>query len=216
MTILSLSAQDEPAQIALGEAQPSPCGELHVRPPRGYGVVARRAAPLLNQQCWCWGCDIRRPEGNLLLEYGFTRRRVPPGKLGSSAYTLELGDAAVVLWGFGLFWGQRPFGGVFLPRIGFAPLLMDTAEPPSEAFELRQLSAATTANSGQDWICLCTLLDRALSWVAGYETWVCNTCGPDYRVACVGAWRKRVLPAADMPALWNELAVRFASLLQSR
>jgi hypothetical protein len=42
---------------------------------------------LFDQQTWCWGQDIQRPEGNLLVAYGLTRQRSPETIRGSSAYT---------------------------------------------------------------------------------------------------------------------------------
>jgi len=184
----------------------SPCMHGQTQPPRGFGKLARRGAPLLNQQCWCWGCDVRRPEGNLLLAHGFNRERVPPGKLGSSAYTLRLDRAVVVLWGFGLFWGQASLDGLFLPRQGFLPRLLDDAEPPRHVWDLAQLDAATIPDSQATWAHACRLLGNALQWVAGYEEWVGHTCGFAYRDACVSGWRKQSLPAADMPAHWRSLA----------
>ena len=65
--------------------------------------VQRFAAALLDQQMWCWGCDIRHGEGNVLLQYGFSRWRPPEGTLGSTAYQLEAPPSRqVVLWGFGV------------------------------------------------------------------------------------------------------------------
>ena len=29
----------------------------------------------MEQQLWCWGRDVERPEGNLLMAYGFERHR---------------------------------------------------------------------------------------------------------------------------------------------
>lgn len=62
----------------------------------------RLARELLDQQLWCWGCDIRRPEGNLLLEYGF--RAHQPSAEGHSSTCYELSRdvvRTVLLWAFG-------------------------------------------------------------------------------------------------------------------
>lgn len=45
---------------------------------------------LFDQQLWCWGQVIRRPEGNLLLAYGMTRQRLPETIKGSSLYRYRL------------------------------------------------------------------------------------------------------------------------------
>lgn len=49
-----------------------------------------RGAELMHQQCCCWGQNVRRPEGTLLIEYGFQRSSSPEGISGSSRYWLEL------------------------------------------------------------------------------------------------------------------------------
>ena len=49
--------------------------------------VIREGKLLLDQQCWCWGQDIRHPEGNLLLTHGFVRERHDTEK-DLSRYTL--------------------------------------------------------------------------------------------------------------------------------
>jgi hypothetical protein len=67
-------------------------------------LVRRQGRILLNQQCWLWGQDVRRAEGNLLLDFGFERLRAPEEITGSSQYTLALGKNDFLrLWGFGLF-----------------------------------------------------------------------------------------------------------------
>jgi hypothetical protein len=52
--------------------------------------LMNRGRTLLHQQCWLWGQDIRRAEGNLLLEYGFERKRPPEGANACSQYSLQL------------------------------------------------------------------------------------------------------------------------------
>jgi hypothetical protein len=59
--------------------------------------IRRRGAELLHLQCWLWGCDIRRAEGNLLLAYGFSRQRPPSGAAGSSAYLMALESGVCVV-----------------------------------------------------------------------------------------------------------------------
>lgn len=61
------------------------------------------ATILLDQQLWCFGCDIRRTAGNLLLEYGFERKRPPISQKGSSCYSLNWQGKQILLWGFGIF-----------------------------------------------------------------------------------------------------------------
>ena len=77
------------------------------------GRRRRTGQKLLHRQCWNWGRDIVRPEGNLLLDAGFRRRRPPEGETGSSCYTLALPNGGcLMLWGFGLLYGMPRKGGV--------------------------------------------------------------------------------------------------------
>ena len=82
--------------------------------------LQKRGKVLLNQQCWLWGQDVRRPEGNLLLERGFERLRPPEEAGGATQYTLFLtNDLRVRLWGFGMYFGGVQ--GVYVNRYEFVP-----------------------------------------------------------------------------------------------
>jgi hypothetical protein len=74
-------------------------------PPRQYlsGAIQRRGSMLLNQQCWLWGQDVKRAEGNLLLLHGFDRQRPPV----SQDTLLLAGNLKVGLWGFGMYFGEE-------------------------------------------------------------------------------------------------------------
>ena len=76
------------------------------------------ARTLLSQEIWCWGRDIIRTEGNWLQQIGFQRIQPPEGHSEcSSVYSLDLPEQKVViLRGFGVFYGDIRFGGIFLPR----------------------------------------------------------------------------------------------------
>lgn len=88
--------------------------------PRLSTSIRRSGCALLYQQCWLWRQDIKRAEGNLLLQYGFQRLRPAPGQSGSSQYALQLGDALQVrLWGFGMYFGCEQ--GIFLNRFECIP-----------------------------------------------------------------------------------------------
>lgn len=70
--------------------------------------LRRWATGLFDQQLWCWDRDVARAAGNVLLELGMCRYRVPDPKC-SSLYkaTLE-GDAEV--W---LYRAVGPVAGIF-------------------------------------------------------------------------------------------------------
>jgi hypothetical protein len=174
--------------------------------------IRRRGEALLHQQCWLWGCDIRRPEGNALLAYGFKRQRPPADARGSSAYLLACAsDSVVVLWGFGLFYGD-PTDGVFLGRYGFAPAparLRDLARLPWSPAQIAPAAAPARPEAHGD---LQTQLVAALRWIAGYESWVLATLGAAYRQHCLAEWPAGPfrIPAERMADEWQILATTLA------
>jgi hypothetical protein len=155
---------------------------------------------LVNQQFWCWGHDIRRPEGNLLLAYGFARTRPPAGVLGSSCYRFVEPCFEVILWGWGLLL-SGPAGGVFLPRHGFAPR---PALAPLDAVcwspeGLPPLGDPSDVPAFDRW------LRMAAEWIAEYESWVLATAGLAYRRGCAADAPRATLcffPEC-LPALWR-------------
>lgn len=95
-------------------------------------ALQKRGARLLHQQCTLWGHDVRRPEGNLLLQQGFERVRSPKTIAGCSQYTLPLeGGLRLRLWGFGLFVGGDE--GVYVNRYNFMPRQIAMREDVWEA-----------------------------------------------------------------------------------
>jgi hypothetical protein len=173
--------------------------------------LRRRGTAMLNIQGWCWGRDICRAEGNLLLQHGFERHRPPTGKLGSSAYTRDL-DAtrSVVLWGFGIFYRDLQYGAVVLPRAGFTPQLTSSRTLPSQIWEMAQLPPVYTPANIQEWRSLFALLTPMLSWIADYERWVIADYGIEYRNRCLAEWKRATMPASEIAATWQQLADRSA------
>lgn len=157
--------------------------------------VQRRGSALLNQQCWLWGQDVKRAEGNLLLAHGFERLRAPAGQSGSSQYSLLLpGNLNVRLWGFGLYFGAET--GMFINRFEFVPREARMT-PLWQANEMAQLPRV------KDF----SLLAQALRWIGTYERWVLHTFGLEYRKACLSQWESRVCRIERISEAWNELAL---------
>ena len=55
---------------------------------------------LLHQQLWCFGKDIKVPNKNLLVNYGFKQVRLPKEITGSTNYICRTSEATLVLWAF--------------------------------------------------------------------------------------------------------------------
>jgi len=167
-------------------------------PPRQHlsSAIARRGKALLNQQCWLWGQDIKRVEGNLLLVHGFERLRPPDGLSGSSQYTLPLpGNLNVRLWGFGIYFGAE--SGIFLNRFEFIPREASMAD----LWQARDMTGLPRARS-------LFLLVQILRWIGAYEAWVLRSFGPEYRKSCLCGWQGGNVIRPDLiPEAWRELAL---------
>jgi hypothetical protein len=177
---------------------------------RGEGVTGRfrrLAERLMNQQCWCWGCDIRSPGGNVLQLYGMQQRRPPAGVRGSTCYTATLPNGRVVgLWGFGACIGNDA-GCVYINRYRYRPVHVPI--PASEATRLHSpvdLDASGARLRNTDAACF-NLLAELFEAFAAYETWVRLHVGLHHRERAVRAWSERpAVDAGDMSETWRLLA----------
>jgi len=172
-------------------------------PPLPADLVVRGVA-LLHQQCWCWGADIRRAEGNLLLAYGFKRRRPPAPVRGSSHYILEReGGARVHLWGFGAVW-QEQQAAVFVGRYEFLPALVPAEALGGDVWAREQLRLSPVPPP--QWAGALASLARFCRFSANYERWVLRTVGLAWREQVLADWSEPAATAADFAASWDGLA----------
>ncbi|MFN3190009.1 MAG: hypothetical protein ACE361_05750 [Aureliella sp.] len=179
------------------------------------GSPLEPAINLLSQQIWCWGRDILRPEGNWLLTLGFERVEPPAErKHSSSVYMLSLPqDRCVVLRGFGVLFGAREHGGVFLPRYKFQPRYCPDAVwevPPWDQSDLPKMRQPSRV---QKSACVSLLLDL-IEWIRTYEVDVIDRLGIGYRRSTLVDWNdgtRPYIPAEEVPAAWRELALKVAA-----
>jgi hypothetical protein len=168
---------------------------------------------LMDQQFWCWGQDIVHPAGNLLLQFGFERTAAVADSKHHSLYRLPFEPAGeLVLRGFGLFFGVRPWGGIFLKRCEGDPRYCRTETLPRllwQTIDLPELEPVSENNQQA-----VHLLQHGLfRWIATYENWIAQTVGTEYRQSSLQRWREKrkpVLPADHMAAEWENLAKRSA------
>lgn len=175
--------------------------------------VRRRGEALLHQQCWYWGCDIRRAEGNLLLEYGFEQFRPPDTERGSTAYRLEVsnGDSSarrLTLWGFGLYYAnERHGGGVFLRRYEFEPKLGSEVKLILPMWTIEQLSPELRVPRGREERSRALeLVAEACALIERYEHWVTGVCGATYRRACAARFRRAAFRPDEVTAEWGAIS----------
>jgi hypothetical protein len=165
-----------------------------------------RGAELMHQQCWCWGQDVRRPEGNLLLEYGFERSRPPDGRRGSSRYTLDRDGARLALWGFGVGYAVQGCGGIYVSRYCFVPRWLGECASIEPVWRAEQLDSLRRPFTRREIRRSRRMLRSLIRWMADYERWVEAHCGSRYRCSTLGDWHRTAIPAGQMAAEWELLA----------
>jgi len=157
--------------------------------------LRNRGILLLNQQCWVWGRDILRPEGNLLIEYGFDKTKPPKGIEGSTQYTFKMASGTIIrLWGFGMFYGRTR--GIHLNRYEFEPRVARITNDLWRADRLGPM-VPLRRYSG---------LRPILLWIASYEEWVLTRYGRTYRKQCLIGWKKKNVNPGSVSQQWAELA----------
>jgi len=187
-------AADSPTPTANGPEQPS--WEA------GYWELG---AFLLHQQCWCWGHDIRRAAGNLLLEYGFTRVRPPESGAGSSRYSIEDGCAQVYLWGFGVAYVTCSTA-IYVNRYTFIPRWIPCAASLDEVWSAEQLNRLSPPAPIRKRKRARRNLKSLLRFISRYEAWVVESQGIAYRRACLQQWHLSAILPERLAREWQELS----------
>lgn len=177
--------------------------------------IQRTATTLFDQQMWCWGCDVRRKAGNLLLAYGAEKRPSPDARY-HSAYTFTLSDHAVLnLWGWGIWIAHTQWGSLFVGRSRFRVRYSADVIRMPDAWRARDLPVMSGPRDETEAAYAADLLASALNWIGNYESWLCGQVETDYRERVINKWPQRKrhkggIPAAEMPARWFELAEQIA------
>lgn len=171
----------------------------------------RTAVALIDQQMWCWGCDVRRTEGNLLLIYGAEKRPSPqPGY--HSAYTFHLQNNTVLnLWGWGIWIARTGLGSLLISRSQFRVRYTNDVYFKPDAWRERHLPLTSNTKCTEERQKAFDLLFSAMHWAGTYESWLQTQVKLDYREQAIAAWPQRKhyrggIPVAQMPVRWFELA----------
>jgi len=177
-------------------------GILHIPPDINALGIA-----LFLQQMGLWGQDTKRAEGNLFVEYGFTRERPPVGEGGDTSYFLGLDDErSLVLWRFGLFYLDAQIGGILLRRRSLIPRLTPPSSMPTDRWKVTDIPSATLPATLVEGQKVCTLLSAAFLWISSYERWVKSTLGESYRLCCLEKQNEAIMPSQGLDAEWERLA----------
>lgn len=169
-------------------------------------AVQRFGSNLMSQQVWCWGRDVEYRDGNLLMAYGFQRHRDSEDEDRSTCYRLDRDELHICLWGFGMFFGRRDLGGIFLHRFDFRPRWA-----PIESLSLAvhwpdELPVFGRPQGKSQWSRARALWNVLLVWIADYETWVEGHAGLAYRRECVDTWLRPFVRAEKMANAWQFLS----------
>ena len=167
------------------------------------------AISLLSQQIWSWGQDIRRKQGNLLVEFGFERVKPPADvEIQDSMYTLNLTEnRSVILRGFGVYYRDNDLGAIFLPRYEFIPgyTTNTTLEQPLWTYdELPELYFPTES----EWDSYITMLADLVKWIRDYEHKVIEEQGIEYRISTLAEWdngERKVTTSQAVVGAWEKI-----------
>lgn len=171
------------------------------------------AIKLFDQQVWCWGEDVKRSKGNLLVACGFDRIPPPKGQERfGSVYSRRIGRGGrIVLRGWGLLISDRTHGAMCLMRYGFTPQLVSGDEIPVELWDASLLPKLISPESDADVSRALFLLSAACRWIISYETWLRRRIGMKHREASIDRWKKMKktnFAGDEMARLWRLLAKR--------
>ena len=164
-------------------------------------------AALFDQQLWCFGRDIKRAEGNILLDLGMCVYRPPDPDCGSSVYTAAVEPGgSVFLWGFGAMYSEPGLGGIFLRRYDFAPRLTPL-ESGLGIHEPKALGRLVAPSTSDDDAKVRALLPGLIGWFAKYEHWIAESFGIAYRESCLICRNAAAaVPAGSMAVEWERAA----------
>ena len=106
---------------------------------------------LTAQQLWCWGRDIEYADGNLLMKFGFERHRYQGKSDRSTCYRFDADDLHICMWGFGMFFGRRDLGGLFLGRFDFRPAWAPTESLAVAIHRAAELPSFVRPRGSMQW-----------------------------------------------------------------
>lgn len=170
-------------------------------------------AKLLHQQCWLWGRDVVRPQGNLLLEHGFQRHRALGS--GGSRYELTIKDMRISLWGFGMHVATRN-AGVLLARGERHPLVTPAGWTAHGVHTPGDLPTRIKPRDVESVRLVARVVPWTCRWIASFEHWVIEHVGLSHRLWAIRGWERPVVPVEALPEAWSTEAEQSEQYWSSR
>ena len=167
---------------------------------------------LFTKQLYGIGKDILHKD-NLLLQYGFTRKRPPNMDEGSSQYSFVNKTDKIILWGFGIMYTTKNYG-LFLGRHAFGPKLIKVNSLLHNIWEPDQISHGTLPKTTEETLLMLQLLIKSIKFLENYENWVLGICGESYRNESLQDMHSQVAPTIHLDKKWSELSKKFEKILR--
>ena len=170
------------------------------------GPFGRHFEALVKLQMWCFGYDIRRPEGNLLLRFGFERSKLPTGQYGSSYYSKVLDSTHTMhLWGFAMAL-ERPGIGLLVKRNERTPRVYEGARIEYPLWRPQDLPHGYTPREEASLFIAKELLSRLTAALSDYEQFVADTTPRSFQAlrSAGGPRRNGKLPKGTLTGWWRE------------
>jgi hypothetical protein len=162
---------------------------------------------LLHQQCWCWGQDVRAPQGNLLCAFGFKRERpVTPSTLGTRYTLCRPNGLEIRLWAFGMLVVHPQEGGVYLGRYSFVPCWIPEPELVQQAWKAEEFAPYHPPRTRRDIRFSRRLLRWTLQFLSEYESWVIGHRGLSWRRTALREWHEPAVLPERVPQEWLKLS----------
>lgn len=190
---------------------------------RSVPGLRRRLAATLDLTLWCLGCDVRHPDGNLLVRRGFVRQPSPSARSGSTMYLAPAAGSAgaphLAAWGFALLLLDPACGdGLLLRRHDRAGArLLAQCALPAPPWTADALPAGRVPVGARDAGRTADLLRLVAGAIAEHERWVAAACGEAYRPACAAGQprhvrRRQHVGATGLVSAWYAAADAYAAL----
>ena len=170
------------------------------------GKLSEYGTRLLDQQIWFWGQDVARQSKNLLTDYGFVRLRSEVARVSTCYCAAHRNGFSISLWSWGLFFGDKRLGGVFLRRNSISPFLTQKASLPHPHWPEGVYPPHRSPQSSEEARSALDLLVGVAGWIARFEDWIEAQAGPEYRRACLREWPRSVGTGERPAELWMRLA----------
>ena len=170
------------------------------------GDFGRYFAAILDLQMWCFGCDIRKTEGNLALQYGYKRLRPGNTAEGASRYFKQIdADHQIHLWGFAIVISNSSYG-LCIKRNQRTPIIAPITELRFDIWKPSDLPSFLPPQTDTERNEALKLLSVCAKELISYESAIEDIVGGSYRAQCLKQRRQsKIFGKLSLKNAWREL-----------